>query len=87
MKREKESLAWANLNGGELNGEDLEQIKQRSAHVPDRPKWRLAGTWAWSRRKEGAPSQGQPKWWRAGRGYQVTILKRGGKMVHSLGPA
>ena len=39
----------ANLNGGKLNGEGLKypkgvsklrQIKQRSAHVPDRSKWR-----------------------------------------------
>ena len=48
----------ANLNGGELNGEGLKypkgvsklrQIKQRSVHVPDRPKWRRTETWAGSR--------------------------------------
>ena len=53
--RKREPRIRANLNGGELNGEGLKyakgvsklrQIKQRSAHVPDRPKWRRAGTWA-----------------------------------------
>ena len=53
--RRRESRFRANLNGSELNGEGLKypkgvsklkQIKQRSAHVPDRPKWRQAGTWA-----------------------------------------
>ena len=53
--RRREPRSRANLNGGELNGEGLKypkgvsklrQIKQRSAHVPDRPKWRRAGTWA-----------------------------------------
>ena len=54
-RRRRESRFRANLNGGELNGEDLKypkgvsklsQSKERSAHVPDRPKWRRAGTWA-----------------------------------------
>ena len=81
----------ANLNGGELNGEGLKypkgvsklrQIKQRSAHVPDRPKWRRAGTWAGSR---GIGRCSKLESWT--RGYQVTTLKRGEKMVHSPGPA
>ena len=58
-----------------------EEDKKLSAQFPDRPKWRRAGARACHRCIRGAPSQGQPKWWRAGRGGRSS-LKEGSQMCH-----
>ena len=64
-RREEESQTRANLNGGELDGEKQSQASINGAELDF---GNTESTHKGNHRRRGAPSQGQPKWWRAGLG-------------------
>ena len=66
--REEKSQTRANLNGDELDCEDTSGIPR--VVISGGGSMAASGSKSMSsvHQRRGAPSQGQPKWWRAGRG-------------------